>query len=70
MTSIAKGVPCRFDMYWRILSLKSRLCRVLDEGHFGREITNGCFGPVGTVDNEEFLRLDSIGGKLQDYRCT
>ena len=66
MTSIAKGVPCRFDMYWRILSLKSRLCRVLDEGHFGREITNGYFGPVGTIDSEEYLRLDSIGGKLQD----
>ena len=66
MTSIAKGVPCRFDMYWRILSLKSRLCRVLDEGHFGREITNGCFGPVGTADNEDFLRLDSIEGELQD----
>jgi hypothetical protein len=66
MTSVAKGVPYRFDLYWRTVFLKSRFCSVLGEGHFGREFTNGCFGPVGPADNEEFLRLDSIEGKLQD----
>jgi hypothetical protein len=64
MAYIAKGVPCRFDAYWRILSLKSCLWRVLEEGHFGRKISNGYFDPVGTAGNEEFLCLDSIEGEM------
>ena len=64
MTSIAKGVPCRFDVYWGAMVPNSRFCRVLNGGHFGREFTNGYFGPVGTADNEEFLRLDSIEGEI------
>ena len=49
MTSIAKAVPCRFDVYWRTMFPKSRFCRVLNGGHFGREFMNGCFTPVGTA---------------------
>ena len=69
MTSIAKGVPCRFDVYWRTMFPKSRLCRVLDGGHFGREITNGCFGPVGTQITKSFyawIRLKEKSIQLQD----
>ena len=46
MTHKANGVPCRFDVYWRTVFPKSRFCRVLEGGHFGREFMNGCFGPV------------------------
>ena len=28
--SIAKGVPYRFDVYWRTMFPKSRFCRVLE----------------------------------------
>ena len=49
ITHKANGVPCRFDVYWQIVFPKSRFCRVLDGGHFGREFTNGCFSPVGTT---------------------
>ena len=49
MITIAKGVPCRFDGYWRTVFPKSRFCRVLDASHFGREFMSGYFSPVGTA---------------------
>jgi hypothetical protein len=49
MTHKANGMPCRFDLYWRTVFPKSRFCRMLDEGHFGRKFTNGSFGPLGTA---------------------
>ena len=48
ITRKANSVPRRFDVCWRTVFPKSRFCRVLNGGHFGRELTNGCFGPVRT----------------------
>jgi len=45
MTSIAKGVPCRFEVYWRTVFLKSPFCRVLDGGHFGQNMGAGVAAP-------------------------
>jgi len=53
MTSIAKGVPCRFDLYWRIVFPKSHFCRVLDGGDFGQNMRGGRYGPGRTTDLEE-----------------
>jgi len=45
ITDKAKLMPCRFDVYWRIVFSKSCFCRVLDGGHFGQNMGGGLYGP-------------------------
>ena len=45
MTHKANGVPCRFDLYWRIVFAKTHLCRVLKGRSLRARICERVFWP-------------------------